>query len=241
MKKICIVLALLYAPLAAAEYKCVDARGLTHIGDTPPAGCTDVMMYEISKTGRVLRQIDPTPTPEQAKQRFEQLERQKEIDRAAGEQKRKDMALLNTYSTEREVDVARDRNIEPLRGRITSAHERMRIVEKRENQVNEEMEFYKAGQSKSGKGRDDATPREAPPALVAEAERIHKEKEALTKSIAVHEKEIEALRQKYESDKQRWLALKSGAVAKPIEYIGAQAKPEPEPESYPSTARRRRY
>jgi hypothetical protein len=198
-------------------------------------------MYEISKTGRVLRQIDPTPTAEQAKARLEESERKKEIERVAGEQKRKDMALLNTYSTEREVDVARDRNIEPLRARITSAHERMRVVEKREKQVEEEMEFYKAGQAK-GKGRDDATPREAPPVLVAEAERIRKEKEALIKSVAVHEKEIEALRLKYESDKQRWLALKSGAVAKPIEYVGAQAKPEPEPDpSYPSTARRRRY
>lgn len=240
MKKICILLALLYAPVAGAEYKCVDARGLTHVGDTPPAGCADVVMYEISKTGRVLRQIDPTPTPEQVKHRNEQSERQKEADRAAGEQKRKDLALLNTYSTEREVDVARDRNIEPLRGRIASAHERMRVVEKREKQVEEELEFYKAGQAK-GKGRDDATPRAPPPALVAEAEHIRKEKEALTKSVAVHEKEIEALRLRYESDKQRWLALKSGAVAKPIEYIGAQAKPEPEPESYPSTPRRRRY
>ena len=34
MKKICIVLALLYAPVAGAEYKCVDGRGLTHVGDT---------------------------------------------------------------------------------------------------------------------------------------------------------------------------------------------------------------
>jgi uncharacterized protein YlxW (UPF0749 family) len=117
----------------------------------------------------------------------------------------------------------------------------MRIVEKREKQVEEEMEFYKAGQSKSGKGRDDAAPRDAPPGLVAEVERIRKEREQLTKGIATHEKEIESLRAKYQSDKQRWLALKSGAVAKPIEYIGAQAKPEPEPESYPSTARRRRY
>jgi hypothetical protein len=236
MKKICIVLALLYAPVAGAEYKCVDARGNTHIGDTPPVGCADVVMYEISKTGRVLRHIDPTPTPEQAKARLEESDRKKEIDRIAGEQKRKDMALLNTYSTEREVDVARDRNIEPLLARIQSAHERMRIVEKREKQVQEELEFYKAGQSKSG-----AAPRDAPPGLVAEAERIQREKEQLTKGVATQEKEIEALRAKYESDKQRWLALKSGAVAKPIEYLGAQAKPEPEPEAYPNYPRRKRY
>jgi chromosome segregation ATPase len=224
MKKICILLALLYAPVAGAEYKCVDARGLTHVGDTPPPGCADVVMYEISKTGRVLRQIDPTPTAEQVKKRLEEFDRKKDIDRAAGEQKRKDLALLNTYSTELEVDVARDRNIEPLRGRITSARERIQIVEKREKQVAEELEFYKAGQAKPGKGD---TVREAPPALVAEMERIRKEKEGLVKSIASHEKEIESLRAKYDSDKQRWLALKSGAVAKPAEYIPADPKPEP--------------
>lgn len=240
MKKICILLAMLYAPAAAAEYKCVDVRGLTHVGDTPPAGCADVVMYEISKTGRILRQIDPTPTAEQVKQRLEQYERQKETERAAGEQKRKDLALLNTYSTEREVDVARDRNIEPLRGRIKSAQERLTVIAKREKQVDEEMEFYKAGQAKGGKGRDDATRREPPPALVSELERIRKERESLTKGIALHEKEIESLRSKYDYDKQRWLALKSGAVAKPAEYLPAQAKPEPEPESDPRY-RRRRY
>jgi hypothetical protein len=224
MKRMLIVLALLYPPLAAAEYKCVDGRGLTHVGDTPPAGCADVVMYEISKTGRVLQKIDPTPTPEQVKTRLEEFERKKEVDRVAGEQKRKDLALLNTYSTERELDVARDRNIEPLRARIVSSQERMAAVEKREKQVEEELEFYKAGQSKVVKGREDPARREAPPSLVAEQERIRKEKDGLVKGIAASEKEITSLRAKYDSDKQRWLALKSGAVAKPPEYIPADPK-----------------
>jgi prefoldin subunit 5 len=242
MKKICILLALLYAPVAGAEFKCVDSRGLTHVGDTPPAACADVVMYEISKSGRVLQKIDPTPTPEQVKARLEETDRKKELDRVAGEQKRKDLALLNTYSTEREVDVARDRNIEPLKGRIKSAQERIAVVEKREKAVEEELEFYKAGQAKHVKGREDAARREAPPALVGEMERIRKEKEALAKSIAQHQKEIESLHSKYDYDKQRWLALKSGAVAKPAEYLPPQAKATPDPEEpYSSPSRRRRY
>jgi hypothetical protein len=231
MKKICMLLALLYAPVAAAEYKCVDAKGLTHIGDTPPAACADVVMYEISKTGRVLQKIDPTPTPDQLKARLDEADRKKEQERVAGEQKRKDLALLNTYSSERELDVARDRNIEPLRGRIRSAQERLETIAKREKEVQEELEFYKAGQSKAVKGREDPARREAPPALVAEHERIVKERESLTRGIAVQEKEIEALRAKYDTDKQRWLALKSGAVAKPAEFFPAE----------PKTARRNPY
>ena len=228
MKKICMVLALLYAPVAGAEYKCVDARGLTHVGDTPPAGCADVVMYEISPTGRVLRRIDPTPNAEQLKLRLEEADRRKEAEKAAGEQKRRDLALLNTYSNEREVDVARDRNIEPLRGRIKSAQDRLAVVAKREKQVEEELEFYKAGKAQAGKGRDDATRREAPPALVQEMERIKSEKEGLARTIAANEKEIEQLRSKYEGDKQRWLALKTGVVAKPAEYIPADP-PKPDP------------
>jgi preprotein translocase subunit SecD len=245
MKKTIILAALLYIPVAGAEYKCVDSKGITHVGDTPPAGCADVPLYEISKSGRILQKIDATPTPEQLKLRLEEADRKKEAEKQAHEQKRKDLALLNTYSTEREVDVARDRNVEPIVARIRSAEERLRVVEKREKQLNDELEFYKAGQSKSAKGRDDATRREeAPPALVFEAERIRREKETLTKGIVTHGKEIEALKAKYDSDKQRWVALKTGLVAKPIEYVGAQAKPEPEP-SYPNNyydpPRRRRY
>jgi hypothetical protein len=231
MKKICMLLALLYVPVAGAEFKCVDAKGLTHIGDTPPAACADVVMYEISKTGRVLQKIDPTPTPDQVKARLDEADRKKEQERVLGEQKRKDLALLNTYSTEREVDVARDRNIEPLRGRIKSAHERLETIAKREKEVQEELEFYKAGQSKAVKGKEEAARREAPPVLVAEHERIVKERETLTRGIASQEKEIEALRLKYDADKQRWLALKSGAVAKPAEFIPAE----------PKTARRNPY
>jgi hypothetical protein len=240
MKKICILLALIYAPAATAEFKCVDSRGLTHIGDTPPAACADVVMYEISKSGRVLQKIDPTPTAEQAKVRQDEADRKKELERVAGEQKRKDLALLNTYSSEREVDVARDRNLEPLRGRITSAQERLLVIQKREKAVDEEMEFYKAGQAKTAKGREDAARREAPPALVAEVERIRKERESLTLGIAQHEKEIVTLTAKYEQDKQRWLALKSGAVAKPAEYLPPQAKAIPDPPE-PYQSPRRRY
>jgi uncharacterized protein DUF4124 len=234
MKKICILLALLYAPVAGAEYKCVDAKGATHFGDTPPAACADVVMYEVSKNGRVVRKIDPTPTPEQAKARQEEIDKKKEAARVAGEQNRKDLALLNTYSTEREVDVARDRNIEPIKGRIKSAQDRLVIVGKREKQVQEEMEFYKAG--KAGKGRDDASGKEAPPGLVGELERVRSERESLNKSIAMHEKEIDLLRKKYDSDKERWLALKTGAVAKPAEFIPQDPKPvdpRQRPRNYP--------
>jgi len=52
---------LLAAPIAGAAYKCVNEKGITLIGDTPPEGCEHVEMYEMSATGHVIRKIDPTP------------------------------------------------------------------------------------------------------------------------------------------------------------------------------------
>ena len=46
-----------------------------------------------------------------------------------------------------------------------------------------------------------------------ELERSRAEKIALEKSLVAHDKEIEELKAKFDSDKKRWLALKSGAVA----------------------------
>src|SRR5438874_8529861 len=146
MKRICVVAAvLLLAPCANAAFKCVDERGITHIGDTPPAGCTSVVMYEITPTGHVLRKIDPTPTPEQLKARQEEFERNKDARRQEADQKRKDAALLNTFSSEKEFDVVLDRNIDPIKNRIRVAEERLKAVDKRQQELDDEMEFYKTG------------------------------------------------------------------------------------------------
>ena len=202
MKRACLLAAVLAATHAGAAFKCVDERGITHVGDTPPPGCAKVVMYEINRAGRILRQIDPTLTPEQAKQKQIEEAKRREAEQVAAEQKRKDTALLQTFSSEKEFDIVRDRNIEPLRARIRTAQDRVKDVDKRLKEVEEEAEFYKAGKKK---GRKDETPK----SLVDERERLKAEKLTLVKGIATTEKEIEQIREKFDVDKQRWVALKS--------------------------------
>ena len=203
MKRACLLIAVLAATQAGAAFKCVDERGITHVGDTPPPGCAKVVMYEINRAGHVLRQIDPTLTPEQVKQKQIEEAKRREAEKIAAEQKRKDTALLQTFSSEKEFDIVRDRNIEPLRGRIRTAQDRIKAVDKRVKEVEEEMEFYKAGKRK---GRKDETPK----SLLDERERLQAEKVTLNKGIADAEKEIEHTREKFDVDKRRWVTLKSG-------------------------------
>jgi hypothetical protein len=207
MKRLCLTIALALPLAAGAAFKCVDERGLTHIGDTPPAGCAKVMMYEVTRSGKVVREIAPTMTEEQVKERAAAAKRKKEEDRIASEQRRKDLALLATYSSENEFDVVRDRTIEPITGRIKVAKSRITEVDKRSAKVQEELEFYKAG--KSGKSTRKV---EAPPMLVSELERLANERATLEKNIANYEKEIVELQAKFDVDKQRWIAIKAGGA-----------------------------
>jgi chromosome segregation ATPase len=205
MRTLLILLAALAAiPAAQAAYKCTDEKGRTHVGDTPPPGCDRVIMYEVTKSGTVIRKIDPTPTQEQKQARIDEEARRKESARVADEQRRKDLALLATYSNERDFDVSRDRNIDPVQNRIKGAQERGAAVDKRIKELEDEMEFYKAGKSKAAAGKT----REAPPQLTADLERARKERAQLTTNLASYDKEIEQIKQRYEADKRRWQELK---------------------------------
>jgi hypothetical protein len=212
IKLLCLAASALFATSAGAAFKCVDEKGFTHVGDTPPEKCANVVMYEVSRTGTVLRKFEPSLTPEQVKARAEAEERKKEADKAANEQKRKDLALLATYSSEGEFDVVRDRTIEPIRGRIKSAQERIEAIDKRVKDLDGEMEFYKAGKSSKAKKTV-----EAPSNLTSELERLKAERQGLAKGMVSSEKEITELRAKFDVDKKRWLALKTGGGAATID------------------------
>jgi len=225
MKKTLVLLAALAAPWANAAYKCVDERGVTHIGDVPPPGCTNVVMYEILPSGKILRTIDPTPTEEQLRKRREDFDRAKAAIRDEADQRRKDMALINTFSSEKEFDVVRDRNIEPLKSRIVMAQDRIKAIDKRSKELEEELEFYKAGKSKT-------KVKEAPPQLTGDLIRLKTERTTLEGSITKSENEIATLKVKFDTDRRRWVALKDGmkpgeivSDAKPADAKSAEAKP----------------
>ena len=223
-RKLCLLLALAFcAPAAQAAYRCVDEKGRTHIGDTPPAGCKNVVMYEVTRSGIIMRKIDPSLTEEQVRARLEAEERQRLAAKAAAEQKRKDAALLSTYANEHEFDTARDRNIEPLTQRITQSERRSKEIDKRVKQVKEEMEFYTAGKKKGDRGKDQAAP------MAAELERLDEEKKQLAKNNVGYNRDIAEIRAKYDADKQRWVALKrSGGKLDPkLDTAATDAQAEP--------------
>jgi len=203
MKKL-LILAMLVAPAAQAAYKCTDEKGRTHIGDTPPAACSSVVMYEVSSSGVVLRKFEPTLSGDAAKAQKEAEQKRKEQDKQDAEQRRKDIALMATYGSEKDIDTSRELNLKPIDARIKSAQDRVIAVDKRQKELDEEMEFYKAGTSKAAGGKSKGPPGQ----LVQDVERAKAEKTALEKSIVDYQKEMVDVKERYDNDKKRWVRLK---------------------------------
>ena len=103
---------------AIAAFKCTDEKGRTHFEDTLPEACANVVTYELGRSGNVIRKIEPTRAKVD-----DSADRQKAADdqKAGAERKRRDAMLLNSYGSEREIDSARDRNVDMLKNRLSAA------------------------------------------------------------------------------------------------------------------------
>ncbi len=203
---------------AIATFKCVDERGVTHYGDVMPAQCAKTPISQVSGSGTVLKRYAAPLTPEQIAARTEQEAKDREAKRIATEQKVKDAALLASYSTEKEFDISRDRELLQLQTRLNNQKARITdldaTVQKRKN----DLEFYKSGRVKKTLKVDPKNPPkpiEAPPELVSALERAEKERAAVDVQIANAEAERQTVTARYEAEKTRWMRLKYGESATP--------------------------
>jgi hypothetical protein len=75
----------------------------------------------LDKQGRQVKKIDPPLTPKQIKAKSDDEERARALAKAKDEQARKDRALMQSYTSESEIDIARNRAISTLESQIKSA------------------------------------------------------------------------------------------------------------------------
>ena len=109
-----LVLCAVFSMSAEAKlYKWVDDKGETHYGEVIPPEYANKDKVQFDDKGRVLKE-------KQSEAEANSPEGKTAEQKAAIEQHRKDKALLNTYSNEKEIDLARDRNLQQVEARINS-------------------------------------------------------------------------------------------------------------------------
>jgi hypothetical protein len=198
---------LLAAESVHAVYKCKDEKGVTHYGDTMPPQCAKNPVVEMSSQGSVTRKFEAPLTPEQLKAIQDEKIRNKEKTDRMAVQKLRDDALTSTYGAEREFDIARDKEIANLESRRAILSARTGEVDKALAKLNNDMEFYQAGKSKTSKVK------EAPPQLVQDHKRAMHDADGLRVEIEKIDKAKEEIRVRYDTEKARWKKIKAGMPA----------------------------
>jgi hypothetical protein len=131
------------APLAQAQlYVCTDARGRTITGDRPPPECADRAVRELRSDGSVRRVIEPPLTAEQKAARDAEVKRQREEAEKQRAQMRRDLALLETYASEAEIEDTRNRALGSRQQLIDRAIQRLADHQKERKKLDIEAEFY---------------------------------------------------------------------------------------------------
>lgn len=191
-----VTLALCAAFSTAAEaklYKWVDDKGETHYGEVVPPEYANKDKVQFNEKGREVKKKE-TPAEADSGNKGTESEKAAVID-----QRRKDKALINTYSSEKEIDLARDRNLQQVEARINSIQLLIKSAQESLDSYRKEAD----GVSKTGKKLHDSLQSD-----IVEAEN----KLAKLKQDLANAKEKEAsVRASYEADKARYRELTGGA------------------------------
>ena len=182
------------SPAAAKMYKWVDDKGVTHYGETIPPEYANKDRAELNKAGRLVDKKEVlTPEERLAKEQADAKKRDEE--EAVLEKKRRDKALVNTYSNVEEIDLARNRNLQQVEARINSINSQVKMSN--DNLLGHQKEV--AGLTKAGR-KIPAYLRED---LQESQTRLTKVQQDLEKAMA----EKTALNARYDADKVRYKEL----------------------------------
>lgn len=210
-----LLLAAAVVPAHAGRLYCCEVNGQKTCGDSVPAQCQAKGYKELNAQGVAVREVGPPLTPEQRARQEEEQRRRVEAEAALKEQKRKDMALLNTYSSEKDIDALKARGEQDLLGQIKQSENKLADSQKRLKKYRDELEFY----------------RNKP--LPLELDKNFKDTEHEVKSfqelIQRRKQELDQMRAKYDLDKLRYGELTRARAANPASLHPALVQPAPPP------------
>jgi hypothetical protein len=195
-----IVLVLAGTLLAAAPalaqktmYKYVDANGKTVYTDKPPIEYSGKASEQLNAQGTVIRRNQAALTAEQRAAAEEARKRKVEDDVRAQEEKRKNTALLNTYSSESDIDAARERALKVNEDAIKDTERKIAAAEKRRAQLAAETEFYRN--------------KTLPVQLKRDMQSNENELKAQAELLEAKRRETAIINGKYDEDRRRYVAL----------------------------------
>ena len=163
--------------------KWVDEHGVTHYGDTVPPQYAG---KQSSINARGLPQNDPVTDTSSSKE---------------SEQSRRDRTLQAVYSSDQEIDLARERNMQMDQVMLESLEQHKINVTSRLQELGQAQSSY----TKRGKP--------VPEEIKADHKTATLHLDRINEQIAERKQHMDATRQRFENDKKRFIELKSNSPA----------------------------
>jgi len=202
-----------------ATYKWVDEKGVIHYTDHMPPEAVNKGNAMLNKQGVTVKKTEPAPTPEQRRAKEEEEQRVKDQAKQQEETARRDRALLSSYTSETEIDLARNRTLRTIESVVQSSKAYSEQLVRRKADI-------------EGKRKTEFAQKPMPAALERELETIKVELAKQEDLLALKQKEVVAVNAKYDADKKRWrelIAAKGGEAAALADINVLPPPPEPPP------------
>lgn len=199
------VIAVVGATGARAQlFVCTAPSGRTITADRPPQECADRPIRELRPDGSIRRVIEPPLTPEQRAARDAEARRQiEEAERQRG-QMRRDLALLETYGSETEIEATRNRALSDRQMLIERALKRMDELKRERKKLDDEAEFY--------------TKRDTPEKLKRELAANNEMVKSQQKAIADTKADMARVNERYDAEAKRFRELVTSG-AQPVQRL----------------------
>lgn len=169
-------------------FKCIDTAGKVYYSDKPNPDCGDGT--ELNRHGVVMKKKEAPKPGQPPKPEMVAMVKNSQ------DQNRRDRALMATYTSEEEIDAARDRSLAlPMQG--------TKSLESKLEKVNGQLTELK-------KHADTlATQKKTlPPHLLEDVNHSQKEIAGIEAELAQRKVQSDSIRAKFEADKQRFRELK---------------------------------
>jgi len=203
-------------------YCCDDAKGRKVCGDFLPTECQGRAYEERDNRGFVSKNVEAPLTAEQQARREAEQAKKEEQKKKAAEERRRTLALLSTYSSEKDINSARDRALAELNKTMKQSQQRLEEANKKKKKLESDKEFYK------GKA--------VPEQVKADIRENEKEIKAQQTAVDDKLKEMEDVRIRFAEEKKRYLELTGKKAMDAAPAPTPVVAPAPEAAAAPAAA-----
>lgn len=199
------------ATIAHAElYKWTDSSGVVHYSDHLPPDAVNSAHEELNHQGVAIRRTGRAAPPSQQPTSTAEQERSRQLARERLASERRDRALLDSYSSVAEIDLAKERALATLRGQIASTTSYAADIAKRRDDLLAQKAAYGSNP--------------VPSAITHELASADAELGRQQAFIAARKKEVATITARYDADRLRYEQL-TRSPSSSAASIAASAEP----------------